>query len=30
MSRRRSRIPALSLNDLDTWLAGQPDIARRN
>jgi uncharacterized protein len=30
MSRRRSRIPALSLDDLDTWLAGQPDIARRN
>jgi yecA family protein len=30
VSRRRGRIPALSLNDLGTWLAGQPDIARRN
>ena len=30
MSRRRGRVPALSLDDLDTWLAGQPDIARRN
>jgi uncharacterized protein len=30
MSRRRGRIPALSLDNLDTWLAGQPDIARRN
>ena len=30
MSRRRGRLPALSLDDLDTWLAGQPDIARRN
>jgi uncharacterized protein len=30
MNRRRGRLPALSLDDLDTWLAGQPDIARRN
>ena len=30
MSRRRGRLPALSLDDLDTWLAGQPDIAHRN
>ena len=30
MSWRRGRVPALSLDDLDTWLAGQPDIARRN
>ena len=30
MSRRRGRVPALSLDDLDTWLAGQPDIAQRN
>ena len=30
MSRRNGRIPALSLDDLDSWLAGQPDIARRN
>jgi uncharacterized protein len=30
MSRRRGRIPALSLDNLDTWLAGRPDIARRN
>jgi yecA family protein len=30
VSRRRGGVPALSLDDLDTWLAGQPDIARRN
>jgi len=27
---RRARIPALALDDLEAWLAGQPDIARRN
>ncbi|WP_376100720.1 YecA family protein (plasmid) [Roseomonas sp. CCTCC AB2023176] len=27
---RRARIPALPLDDLDAWLAAQPDIARRN
>jgi yecA family protein len=29
MSRRR-RVGALALDDLDDWLAAQPDIARRN
>ena len=29
MSRRR-RLPALALDDLEAWLAAQPDIARRN
>jgi yecA family protein len=27
---RRGRLPAISLDDLDTWLASQPDIALRN
>ncbi|WP_426960019.1 YecA family protein [Muricoccus radiodurans] len=27
---RRARMPALPLDDLDAWLAAQPDIARRN
>ncbi|WP_075823570.1 UPF0149 family protein, partial [Roseomonas sp. TAS13] len=27
---RRARIPALALDDLEAWLAAQPDIARRN
>lgn len=27
---RRPRIPALALDDLEDWLAAQPDIARRN
>lgn len=27
---RRARIPALALDDLEAWLAEQPDIARRN
>ena len=30
MTRRRARIPALALDDLEAWLADQPDIARRN
>lgn len=30
MSRRRGRLPALALDDLQTWLTSQPDIARRN
>jgi yecA family protein len=27
---RRGRVPALALDDLEAWLAAQPDIARRN
>jgi uncharacterized protein len=27
---RRARIPALALDDLEAWLAAQPDITRRN
>jgi uncharacterized protein len=30
MSPRRARLPALALDDLEAWLADQPDIARRN
>lgn len=30
MTRRRARIPALALDDLEAWLADQPDITRRN
>jgi yecA family protein len=30
MSPRRARIPALALDDLEAWLADQPDIVRRH